>query len=246
MNGVFHESSARSLFKAASWRAFGTLATAGLVWFFTRRAELAAGVGLLEAVGKELLFYLHERVWDRVGIGRRRVRPAVIWLTGLSGAGKSTVADELAAQLQRRGWPCEQLDGDTIRAVFPQTGFSRADRDAHVRRVGYLASRLESHGVFVIASLISPYAESRDFIRGLCRNFVEVHVATPLEECERRDVKGLYAKARRGELRSFTGIDDPYEPPAAPELVLDTTALSVQEAGARVLAILEARAQARS
>ena len=96
--------------------------------------------------------------------------------------------------------------------VFPTTG-SRAERDAHVRRVGFLASRLEHHGVYVVASLVSPYRESRDFVRRLCRNFIEVHVATPLEECERRDVKGLYAKARRGEIANFTGIDDPYEPP---------------------------------
>ncbi len=116
----------------------------------------------------------------------------------------------------------EYLDGDAMREIFPTTGFTRAERDAHLRRVGYLASRLEEHGVIVVASFVSPYRESRDFVRGLCRNFVEIYVATPLEECERRDVKGLYARARRGEIRNFTGIDDPYEPPEHPELTLDT------------------------
>jgi adenylylsulfate kinase len=107
--------------------------------------------------------------------------------------------------------------------------------------VGFLASKLEEHGVFVVASFVSPYAESRQFVRGLCRSFLEVHVSTPLEECERRDVKGLYAKARRGEIQNFTGISDPYEPPGSPELVVDTTAIDVREAGEQVLSLLATR-----
>jgi adenylylsulfate kinase len=158
------------------------------------------------------------------------LRPAVVWLTGLSGSGKSAIAGELARRLVALGLPVEPLDGDEIRELFPSTGFTRADRDAHVRRVGFLASKLEKHGIFVVASLVSPYAESRAFARRLCRRFVEVYVATPLEECERRDAKGLYARARRGEIAQFTGIDDPYEPPAQPELTIDTRAVSVDEA----------------
>lgn len=169
------------------------------------------------------------------------VTPAVVWFTGLSGAGKSTVAAWVARELESRGVALEVLDGDSLRDIFPNTGFSKAERDAHIRRAGYLASRLEHHGVTVVASFVSPYRESRDFVRSLCRNFVEVHVTTPLAECERRDAKGLYARARRGEIRNFTGIDDPYEPPASPELQLDTTAMTVEEAGRRVLDLLEHR-----
>jgi adenylylsulfate kinase len=160
---------------------------------------------------------------------------AVLWFTGLSGSGKSTIAKRVAADLRARGLPVEELDGDAIRDVFPATGFTRSERDTHIKRVGWLASRLEHHGVFVIASLVSPYAESRQFVRGLCRNFVEIYVAASLEECERRDVKGLYARARRGEIANFTGIDDPYEPPSAPELTLDTSDMTVDEAVTRVL-----------
>jgi adenylylsulfate kinase len=135
----------------------------------------------------------------------------------------------------------EELDGDSIRHIFPNTGFTKAERDAHIRRVGYLASKLERNGVFVVASFVSPYRDAREFVRGLCTNFVEVHVATPIDECEKRDVKGLYAKARRGEISNFTGIDDPYEPPVAPELVIDTSRVSLEEVGRQVLNVLSER-----
>lgn len=159
----------------------------------------------------------------------------VLWFTGLSGSGKSTIAAKVNAELRRRGVQVEYIDGDALREVFPSTGFTRAEREEHLRRTGYMASRLAAHGVTVVASFVSPYRESRDFIRNLCPAFMEIFVATPLEECERRDVKGLYARARRGEIRNFTGIDDPYETPEHPELTLDTRALSVDRCVATVL-----------
>ncbi len=160
---------------------------------------------------------------------------AVLWFTGLSGSGKSTIAERVYAELERRGTEVEYIDGDALRAVFPNTGFTREQREEHLRRTGYMASRLEAHGIMVVASFVSPYRESRDFIRKLCRNFVEIYVSTPLAECERRDVKGLYTRARRGEILNFTGIDDPYEPPEHPELTLDTRGLSVDQSVAKVL-----------
>jgi adenylylsulfate kinase len=164
-----------------------------------------------------------------------RASAPVLWFTGLSGSGKSTIATRVHQELVRRGVEVEYIDGDALREVFPNTGFTRAEREEHLRRTGYLASRLAAHGVTVVASLVSPYRESREFIRGLCSNFAEIYVATPLEECERRDVKGLYARARRGEISNFTGIDDPYEIPERPELTLDTRTSSVEQSVARVL-----------
>jgi adenylylsulfate kinase len=161
----------------------------------------------------------------------------VLWFTGLSGSGKSTIAQRVHQELGRRGVDVEYIDGDALREVFPHTGFTREEREEHLRRTGYMASRLAAHGVAVVASFVSPYRESRDFIRKHCPGFVEIYVATPLEECERRDVKGLYARARRGEIRNFTGIDDPYEPPEQPELTLDTRELTVDQCVARVLEI---------
>ncbi len=159
----------------------------------------------------------------------------MLWFTGLSGSGKSTIAVRVYQDLLDRGVAAEYIDGDALREVFPNTGFTRAEREEHLRRTGYMASRLAAHGITVIASFVSPYRESREFIRKLCGNFVEIYVATPLDECERRDVKGLYARARRGEIQNFTGIDDPYEPPEHPELILDTRVVSVDESVAKVL-----------
>ncbi len=179
----------------------------------------------------------------RVPSGRVDSRPvreegthtgAVVWLTGLSGAGKSTIAERVCAELRDRGLRVEHLDGDGVREVFP-TGFTREQRHEHNRRIAFLASRLEHHGVVVVAAFVSPYRESRAYARSLAGRFIEVHVATPLEECERRDVKGLYARARRGELRQFTGIDDPYEPPLHAELTIDTREVSVEEASRRIV-----------
>lgn len=168
-------------------------------------------------------------------------KPTVLWFTGLSGSGKSTISERVYAILRERGYEVEHLDGDAIREIFPKTGFSREERTAHIKRVGYLASRLQAHGVFVIGSFISPYQEARDFVREMCEDFTEVYISTPLEECERRDVKGLYEKARRGEITQFTGIDDPYEEPSDPEITIDTTHISVDEAVAQVLEYLSSR-----
>ncbi len=171
-------------------------------------------------------------------MAQQRIAPAVVWFTGLSGSGKSTIAKALGVLLCERGVEFEHLDGDAIRAMFPNTGYTRQERDEHIRRVGYTASLLEKHGVTVLVSMVSPYRESRDYVRSLCRRFVEVYVATPLEVCEKRDVKGLYARARRGEIPFFTGISDPFEEPTNPEIVVNTVKESEREAARLILRYL--------
>ena len=149
-----------------------------------------------------------------------------LWFTGLSGAGKSTIAHLVGPELERRGHIVEYLDGDTVRTHLSKgLGFSKEDRDTNIERIGWVASRLTRHGAAVIAAAISPYEETRRRARELVEQwgpFVEVYVRASVEECARRDVKGLYAKAFAGEIKGFTGVDDPYEPPASPELVIDT------------------------
>src|ERR1041384_5303639 len=149
-----------------------------------------------------------------------------IWFTGLSGAGKSTTADVLAILLNEAGRQITLLDGDVVRNYLSKgLGFSKEDRDTNIRRIGFVAAEVVRHGGVVIAAAISPYSATRNDIRNMVGSdrFIEVFVDTPLAVCEQRDVKGLYSKARRGETKGFTGIDDPYEPPAQPELTLDTT-----------------------
>ncbi|MEX0720006.1 MAG: adenylyl-sulfate kinase [Balneolaceae bacterium] len=160
----------------------------------------------------------------------KKWKSTVLWFTGLSGSGKSTISEKLFEVMKEQGYEVEHLDGDVIRDIFPKTGFSKEERNAHIKRVGYLASRLQAHKVFVIGSFVSPYKESRDFVRELCEDFTEIYISTPYEECERRDVKGLYEKARKGEIKNFTGLDDPYEAPKNPELEIDTTDISLDEA----------------
>jgi len=163
----------------------------------------------------------------------------VLWFTGLSGSGKSTLADRTGELLAEKKLKLQRLDGDILRGLFPATGFTKHQRDDHIKRVGYMASVLEKHGVCVIASFISPYNEARSLVRGMCNNFIEVYVTCPLDECISRDVKGLYQKARAGEIQNFTGIDDPYEPPENPEIVIDTQKLSIEESVSVIMDYLE-------
>lgn len=169
------------------------------------------------------------------------LKPTVLWFTGLSGSGKSTISEKVFAELQDRDYEVEHLDGDAVREVFPTTGFSKKERDDHVKRVGFVASLLQKHGVFVVASFISPYQDARDFVRDMCEDFTEIYISTPLEVCEERDVKGLYEKARKGEIDNFTGISDPYEEPEDPELEIDTTDITPDEGVRMVFDYLESR-----
>ncbi|MDZ4825044.1 MAG: adenylyl-sulfate kinase [Actinomycetota bacterium] len=165
-----------------------------------------------------------------------------LWFTGLSGAGKSTIANIVVAELRERGTRVELLDGDEVREHLSKgLGFSKEDRDTNVRRIGFVAGLLARNGVVAVTAAISPYRAVRDEIREWIDDFVEIHVATSLEDCEARDVKGLYAKARAGEIPEFTGVTDPYEPPENPELVIETAGKSPEESAAEILTFLGRR-----
>jgi adenylylsulfate kinase len=165
-----------------------------------------------------------------------RERGAVIWFTGLSGSGKTTIAHEVEDKLLAAGVPIEILDGDVVRQNLSKgLGFSKEDRDTNIRRIAFVAHLLQRNGVFVITAAISPYASVREEARAMIKDFIEVYADAPLEVCEERDVKGLYAKARAGEVKGVTGIDDPYEPPPNPEVTCKTAESSVEECGQQVL-----------
>ena len=169
-------------------------------------------------------------------------RGMMLWFTGLSGSGKSTVAVALERELHRRGRLCRLLDGDNIRTgINAGLGFSADDRRENIRRIAEVGKLFVDTGIITLAAFVSPTEELRTLARDIigAADFKEIFVATPLEECERRDVKGLYARARRGEVKNFTGISAPFEAPQSPALVLDTTDTPVEESVGKVLALLE-------
>ncbi|MGY1773804.1 adenylyl-sulfate kinase [Blastococcus sp. SYSU D00813] len=168
-----------------------------------------------------------------------------VFLTGLSGAGKSTIADALVAQLEAEGRPVTVLDGDVVRThLSSELDFSREHRDLNIRRIGFVAGEVVKHGGTVVVAAIAPYEQAREEARALVEahgRFLLVHLSTPLEVCEGRDVKGLYARARAGEIPGFTGIDDPYEPPVRPDLVIDTSVTPLEESVTRIRAAMDGR-----
>jgi adenylylsulfate kinase len=172
--------------------------------------------------------------------GIDRQRGFTLWFTGLSGAGKTTVGEIVEKELKERGLRVEVLDGDIVRTNLSKgLGFSREDRNVNVLRIGFVANLLTRNGVAVIVSAISPYKEARDQVRRRIIDFVEVFVDVPLEVAAERDVKGLYKKAFAGEIKQFTGVSDPYEPPAAPDLVLKTDQETPEESARKVVEKLE-------
>ena len=170
-------------------------------------------------------------------------RGFTLWFTGLSGAGKTTISEIVERELRARGSKVEVLDGDVVRENLSKgLGFSKEDRDTNIRRIAFVANLLSRNEVPVITAAISPYRDIRDEARQMMgERFIEAYVQASVEVCEERDVKGLYAKARSGEIKEFTGVSDPYEPPENPELVLDTENQSAEESAQQILTFLEER-----
>lgn len=167
-------------------------------------------------------------------------RGVTIWFTGLPSSGKSTIARILERQFRQSGIKCELLDGDVVRTNLSKgLGFSREDRDTNIKRIGFVAHLLTRNEVIAVCSAISPYREVRDYNRRMIGNFVEVYVKCSVEECEKRDVKGLFKKARAGEITGFTGVDDPYEEPLNPEVICDTQKETPEESAGNVIKKLE-------
>lgn len=169
------------------------------------------------------------------------LKGVTLWLTGLPSSGKSTIARMMERRFKKQGIKVELLDGDVVRTHLSKgLGFSREDRETNIKRIGFVCQLLTRNGVIALASVVSPYQETRDYNRRMIGNYVEVYVNTPVEECEKRDVKGLYKKARAGEIKNFTGIDDPYEEPRNPEVVCETMKETPEESVEKILNRLQA------
>ncbi len=236
-----YETKKRSILKALSWRTWATVTTAVLVFIFTGRFALAVTIGLLEVFAKMALYFFHERLWHRISYGKKEIPAFVLWFTGLPASGKKELADRVYRQLKAEKLKVERLDSLDVRPLFPETGFTSEEVNRHVKRSGHLCGMLEKNGIIVVASFVSPYAQSRQSARGMTKNFVEIYMQTTVEACEKRDKKGHYAKARSGEYLNFPGVDVAYDVPEHAEIVIAVDEVSMDEAATKVVAYLRKR-----
>jgi len=227
---MYKETNLRSVAKGVSWRVVATSTTMGIVYVFFGNLELAIATGMLETVAKIGLYWGHEKVWQKIHWGKKKIDPFNLWFTGLPLSGKSTIADKVYAELEKLHIPIERLDSKDIRDVIPNIGFSREDRNRHMHRIGFLIQKLQKNSISTVASFVSPYRESRKAIREMVKNNIVVYVKADIDTCKKRDYKGVYEKAEKGELKNFTGISDVYEEPQHAEIVIDTEKISPEQA----------------
>ena len=227
---MYKETNKRSIVKGVSWRVIATTTTIAIVYFFFDRLDLAIAAGMIETVLKVGLYWLHERAWFKIRWGRKKIEPFNLWFTGLPLSGKTTIADRVYEELKKLDIPLERLDSKDIRDVVPDVGFTREDRNRHMKRVGHLIKTLQNNSISTVASFVSPYRESRKAIREMVKNNVVVYLKADVESCKQRDYKGVYERAISGELQNFSGVNDVYEEPQHAEIVIDTDETTVNEA----------------
>lgn len=225
----------KNMIKSIVYRVYAFIITFIVAFLVTGNIELSATIGVIENTFKILTYYWFDILWDK--FTKTKYRTSLLWMTGLSGSGKTTIAKALLAKLKSEGHSAMILDGDEIRDIFKNNGFDKEARIKHNQDVGKMAVYLQSQGIIPIISLISPYAEARDYVRSISKDFTEIYVNTPLTVCEERDVKGLYKKVRNGEIKDFTGIHDsaPYEAPKAPEMIMNTQGVTVDDCVNQIL-----------
>jgi len=227
---MYKETNLRSIVKGISWRFVATGTTIIIVYTFFGRLDLAIAAGLLETVAKVALYWAHEKIWQKIKFGKKRIEPFNLWFTGLPLSGKTTIADKVYEKLKKLDIPLERIDSKDIRELIPEVGFSREERNQHMKRIGHLIQTLQKNSISTVASFVSPYRESRKTIRTMVKNNIVVYVKADIETCKKRDYKGVYEKALKGELKNFTGISDVYEEPQHAEIVIDTEITTPDEA----------------
>ncbi len=232
---MYKDTNKRSIVKGISWRVIATSTTTAIVYVFFGRLDLAIAAGLIETVLKVGLYWGHERAWHRIRWGREQIEPFNLWFTGLPLSGKTTIADLVYEELRKLQVPIERIDSRDIRDLVPGIGYTRKDRNRHMRRIGHLIRTLQKNSVSTVASFVSPYRESRKVIREMVKNNVVIYIKADLETCKKRDYKGVYEKAVQGELKNFTGVSDVYEEPEHAEIVIDTEKMSPEEAARRIV-----------
>jgi adenylylsulfate kinase len=277
-----YSSRARHLAKTISYRLMGSLVTVILAWIITGNPIIGFKIGIIEVVGKMVLYYFHERLWYKINFGlaersSRKIENAptksafivpqtffidkdyrqkllnqrgkVIWFTGLSGSGKSTLANGLEKELYKSGFKTFILDGDNLRSgLCKDLGFSEEGRVENIRRVGEVAKLMMNSGIIVLSAFVSPFEKDRNLVKDLIGedDFIQIFVDCPLAVCEERDIKGLYKKARKGEIKNFTGISSPFEIPETSDLTLKTAEFSKEELIVEILSFIKPKIELES
>lgn len=235
---MFKETNIRTIAKGFSWRFFATATTVIIVYVFFKRLDLAIAAGILETISKVILYYSHEKLWQRVRWGKKKIEPFNLWFTGLPLSGKTTIANLVYEKLQKYDIPLERIDSKDIRELIPGIGYSREERNRHMHRIGHLIKTLQNNSISTVASFVSPYRESRKAIREMVKNNVVVYVKADIETCKARDYKDVYAKALKGELQNFSGINDVYEEPQHAEIIIESDRMSAEEASNEIIKYL--------
>lgn len=235
---MYKESNTRTLAKTISWRITATLTTTIIVYILTGQIDTAIEVGLLEMIAKLMFYYVHERLWDKIKFGRYEVPPLVLWVTGIPRAGKTTLGDLIYKELQEDKLKMQRLDSHDVRPLFPETGFKRDEVNNHIKRVGHLASMMEKNGIITIASFVSPFRESREFVRDMCGNYIEVYLKTTADALRRKHTYEIYEQAEKGQIKNVAGMDVEYETTPETEFVIEVGEESLEDASKRIVQYL--------
>lgn len=233
------ETKIRSFVKTLSWRVTATITTIIVALAITKRIDIAVQIGLIEALLKMLVYFIHERSWAKFTFGIREKKPLVLWFTGLSGCGKSQISQAVYEKFQQRRIRVEYFNGRKIREIFPEIGYSPDNRKEHIRKIGSLIEILENNNTSVIGSFESPFEETRSYLRRHLINYIEIYVHASLDYCIGKDNRGLYRKAMNGELDNFVGVSIEYEEPKNPEILIEAESQSVRESVKQILKYLE-------
>lgn len=236
---MYKETKRRSLLKGVSWRVIATLTTMIIVYVFFGRLDLAIATGVIETIAKILFYFIHERVWHKIKFGKKKIEPFNLWFTGIPLSGKTTIANLVYKELQKLDIPIERIDSSDIRELIPDIGFSKEERTMHLKRVAHLISTLQNNSVSVVASFVSPYEFQRKIVNEMTNNYWEIYIKTNIETCQKRDYKGVYEKAYKGELKNFTGVSDVYEEPKHPSIIIDTENETPEEAAKKILKLVK-------
>ena len=236
---MYKEQNSRTIFKTVTWRITATLTTVTLVYLFTGRIDTAIEIGFIEVFAKMLFYYLHERGWGKIRWGKMEIPSFVVWINGIPRSGKTTLGNMIYDDLKKENLKVQRMDSHDVRPLFPETGFTKEEVDNHIKRVGHLVSMLEKNGVITIASFVSPYKESRAFIRDICNNYIDVHLNTTIERAKKYDNNNFYQKAEAGEYKNVPGYDVEFEKSENIDIEIDMTVHNLEEARDKVVGLLK-------